>query len=72
MIKFKSFYESEELNYHIKNNIPIGELYRVGSEKYYSIFREVRYLQHANKVEITGLDKQKRWCEEILCLCEKP
>ena len=57
MIKFKSFYESEELNYHIKNNIPIGELYRVGSEKYYSIFREVRYLQHANKVEITGLDK---------------
>jgi len=38
---------SEELQYHINNNIPISEnIYRVGSEKYFEIIKEARKLRN--------------------------
>ena len=57
MLKFKSHYESAEIQYHIDNGIKLGELFRVGSSKYYSLFNEVRYLHNEGKIELTGTDK---------------
>jgi len=57
MLKFKSHYESAEIQYHIDNGITLGELFRVGSSKYYSLFNEVRYLYNEGKLELTGTDK---------------
>ena len=57
MLKFKSHYESAEIQYHIDNGITLGELFRVGSSKYYSLFNEVRYLHNEGKIELTGTDK---------------
>ena len=57
MLKFKSHYESAEIQYHIDNGITLGELFRVGSSKYYSLFNEVRYLYNEGKIELTGTDK---------------
>lgn len=57
MLKFKSHYESAEIQYHIDHGITLGELYRVGSSKYYSLFREIRYLYNEGKLELTGTDK---------------
>jgi hypothetical protein len=38
---------SEELQYHIDNNIPVSEnIYRVGSEKYFEIIKEARKLRN--------------------------
>ena len=38
---------SEELQYHIDNNIPVSEnVYRVGSEKYFEIIKEARKLRN--------------------------
>ena len=56
MLKFKSHYESAEIQYHIEHGITLGELFRVGSSKYYSLFREVRYLHNEDKIELTGTD----------------
>ena len=38
------------------NNIPLGELYRVGSEMYYKTFRDARQLHNEGKIELTDLD----------------
>ena len=57
MLKFKSHYESAEIQYHIEHGITLGELFRVGSSKYYSLFREVRYLHNEGKIELTGTDR---------------
>lgn len=57
MLKFKSHYESAEIQYHIDNGITLGELFRVGSSRYYSLFNEVRYLHNEGKIELTGTDK---------------
>ena len=57
MLKFKSHYESAEIQYHIDNGITLGELFRVGSSKYYSLFNEVRYLHNEGKIALTGTDK---------------
>jgi len=57
MLRFKTHYESQELQYIIDHKMQIGELYRVGSSKYYSLFRELRYLNHEGMIELTGTDK---------------
>jgi hypothetical protein len=57
MLKFKSHYESAEIQYHIDHGITLGELFRVGSSKYYSLFNEVRYLHNEGKIALTGTDK---------------
>lgn len=57
MIKFKSFIEDSSVRYHLDNNIPLGELYRVGSEAYYETFREARRLAKEGVIELSGLDK---------------
>jgi len=57
VLKFKSHYESAEIQYHIDNGITLGELFRVGSSKYYSLFNEVRYLHNEGKIALTGTDK---------------
>lgn len=56
MIRFKEHYQDESLLYHVDNGIPLGELYRVGSEKYYEVFREARQLHKAGIIELTGVD----------------
>ena len=55
MIKFKS-YITDEIKYHMENNIPLGELYRVGSEMYYKTFRDARQLYNEGKIELTDVD----------------
>lgn len=55
MIKFKTF-ASEEVKYHIDHNIPLGELYRVGSEMYYKVFRDARQLYNEGKIDLTDVD----------------
>ena len=56
--KIKSFTEhldvSESIEYHIQNDIPLGELYRVGSEKYYQVFHEARMLWKEGAFDLTG------------------
>lgn len=57
MIKFKQHVQSESLKYHAENSIPLGELFRVGSEEYYKAFREARELAAQGAIELDGLDK---------------
>jgi hypothetical protein len=56
--KIKSFTEhldvSESIEYHLQNDIPLGELYRVGSEKYYQVFHEARMLWKEGVFDLTG------------------
>lgn len=58
MIKFKRYIDtSEGLKYHVDNDIPLGELYRVGSEMYYNMFTEARNLYAAGEIELSEFDK---------------
>ena len=56
--KTKSFREhidmQESVEYHLQNDIPLGELYRVGSESYYNVFHEARMLWKEGAIELTG------------------
>ena len=56
--KVKSFTEhldmQETVIHHLENDIPLGELFRVGSEKYYHVFHEARELWREGKIELTG------------------
>jgi len=56
MIKFKEHLQNQDLLYHAENDIPLGELYRVGSQSYYRVFREARELYSDGKVELSGLN----------------
>ena len=56
--KMRSFNEhmdiEETVIYHLQNGIPLGELYRVGSQKYYQVFNEARILWKEGKLELNG------------------
>ena len=56
--KVKSYREhldvAESVQYHLDNEIPLGELYRVGSERYYNVFHEARELWKECQLELTG------------------
>ena len=56
--KTQSFREhldvQESVLYHLENDIPLGELYRVGSAGYYQVFNEARVLWKENKIDLTG------------------
>lgn len=57
MLSFKDFL-SEGLSYHLENDIPLQEnIYRVGSEKYFELFREARQLYKEGKIELSPEDK---------------
>ena len=44
---------SEGLKYHLENNIPLTEnIYRIGSEKYFSLFREARKLYKEGFIDL--------------------
>ena len=59
MIKFKEFSNlSESIQWHISNSVPLNEnVYRVGSQKYFELFREARKLYEENQIELEGIDK---------------
>jgi len=58
MLTFKNFL-SEGLTYHLENEIPLYEnIYRVGSEKYFDLFREARNLYKEGKIELSAEDKR--------------
>lgn len=49
---------SEELNYHLENNLTLAEnIFRAGSSKYFSIFNEARVLYRAGALEVTEGDE---------------
>ena len=56
--KVKTFTEhmdvQETVYYHLANDIPLGEMYRVGSEKYYHVFHEARELHREGKINLSG------------------
>jgi hypothetical protein len=58
---FKLFSEEnvhEAIDWHMDNNVPLQEnVYRVGSEKYFEVFREARRLYNEGKLELTEQDK---------------
>ena len=58
---FKLFSEGklhEAIDWHVDNNVPLFEnVYRVGSEKYFEVFREARKLYNEGKLELCSEDK---------------
>lgn len=60
-MKIKSFNNhviSEDIKYHVENDIPLGELYRVGSESYYRVFNEARRLYNEGVLDLEGITKE--------------
>ena len=60
-MKIKSFNNhviSEDIRYHVENDVPLGELYRIGSESYYRVYREARKLNNEGVIELDGLTKK--------------
>ena len=56
--KAAAFNITEELFHHLENEIPLNEnLFRVGSEKYYELFREARDLYYEGLIDLEGTDK---------------
>jgi hypothetical protein len=61
--KFISYSEplyelSEGARHHIENNLPISDpIFRPGSDSFYSLIQEFRYLFENNKVDLIGIDK---------------
>lgn len=56
--KAASFNITEELHHHIDNSISLHEnLFRVGSEKYFQLFREARDLYYDGMIDLEGIDK---------------
>lgn len=48
---------SEELQYHLDNNIPLGkQVFRYGSEKYFDLIREVKDLYDRNRIKLNEND----------------
>ena len=58
---FKLFSEEtihEAIDWHMDNNVPLQEnVYRVGSEKYFELYREARKLYSEGKLELTEQDR---------------
>jgi hypothetical protein len=65
MITFKSYANNSfitEVNsaitWHVENKVSLNEsVFRVGSEKYFELWREARKLYENNQIELDGLDK---------------
>lgn len=57
--KFKNFnLISENVKYHIDNNIPFTKnVFRPGSKSYYSLLEEVRNLYDSGKINLSDMDK---------------
>lgn len=56
---FETFNISENLKYHLDNNLPILEnIFRPGSNKYFDLIREVRELFDDNKIELLGTENE--------------
>jgi hypothetical protein len=50
---------SENVRYHIDNNLPFTKnIFRTGSESFYSLLEEVRNLHDNNQLILEGLDKE--------------
>lgn len=58
MIVSESTNISKELKYHIDNKIPLGDcVFRYGSEKYFDLIKEVKYLYENNLVSLNENDE---------------
>ena len=63
MIKFKNYQKLERsveiaVEWHITNNTPLVEsVFRVGSEKYFEMWRHVRKLYQENHIQLNDVDK---------------
>ena len=50
---------SEELNYHLVNSMPITEnIFRPGSDKFFSVLEEARYFFDEGSLLLEGIDKE--------------
>ena len=60
MKSFKQKVKAQDaLDYHLENDIPLTEnVFRVGSESYYDLFREARRQQELGKIELSGFEKK--------------
>jgi len=48
----------EAIDWHLDNKVPLTEnVYRVGSEMYFKLYREARKLYNEGKLELEGLDR---------------
>lgn len=57
LVNFNNF--SESLKYHLDNSMPITEnIFRPGSDKFYSILEEARNLYDIGLLELKGIDKE--------------
>ena len=65
MITFKSYITASELSeassaihWHVQNQVPLNEtVYRVGSEKYFELWRTARALYQEQQIVVEGIDK---------------
>lgn len=59
MIRFKEFSAvSESVKYHADNQIPLSEnVFRMGSDKYFEVFKEARILHQEGKIEVDELSE---------------
>jgi len=48
----------EGITHSTKTNTPLGEVYRVGSDSYYKIFREARRLYTEGKIHLSEMDQK--------------
>jgi hypothetical protein len=60
IILFENFTNvSENLNYHIQNNIPVLEnVFRPYSKAFYNLIGEARELYDSKKIDLAGIDKE--------------
>jgi hypothetical protein len=57
--KFGETIISENLQYHIDNNMSVTEnIFRYGSESYFKLLKESRELYDSGKIELSGHDKE--------------
>ena len=57
---------SESLKYHLVNSMPITEnIFRPGSEKFFSVLEEARNLFDSGNLELSGVDKELYETTEI-------
>jgi hypothetical protein len=56
---FDEFNLSENVKYHLDNNISFTKnIFRTGSKSFYILLEEVRSLHDSRTIELTGLDKE--------------
>ena len=54
MLRFSDYAQkiTKSLHYHIENNIPRNNIYRIHSEEFYALFREVRDMYNEALLEV--------------------